>query len=85
VWAVAGVGDLVLAELCPRCTADADRLLDAYAGRGRASMRLDAPHRANAPRLVLLRRTTGALVRATIYVLIALATFFIVTLLVARH
>jgi hypothetical protein len=34
---------------------------------------------------MLLRRTSGAVVRAAIYVLIALATFFVVTQITARH
>jgi hypothetical protein len=85
VWDAGAVGDLVLAELCDRCASSADGLLDAYAGHGRASMRLVAPNTADAPGLVLLRRTSGALVRTAIYVAIALATFFVVTLLTTRR
>jgi hypothetical protein len=85
IWQTEADGELVLANLCPRCVSNADRLLAAHGGRGRASLRVDAPQRAETMRLRVLRTTSSAIVRTTIYLLIALATFFIVTLLTARH
>jgi hypothetical protein len=83
-WETEGGDELVLADLCARCAAHADRLLDVYGGRGRASMRLTGPGTADAIPLALVRRASGALVRGMVYVLIALAVFFVVTLITAR-
>jgi hypothetical protein len=85
MWETETEGELVLAHLCLRCTSNADRLLDVYGGRGRASLRVAGPSREAAMPLRVLRRTTGATVRAAFYVLIALATFFIVTLITTRQ
>ncbi len=84
MWESEGGGELVLADLCARCAAHADRLLDVYGGRGRASMRLTRPGSADAIPPALVRRASGALVRAVVYVLIALAVFFVVTLITSR-
>jgi hypothetical protein len=73
-----------LADLCARCAAHADRLLDVYGGRGRSSMRLTIPGTPDVIPLALVRRATGALMRAVVYVLIALAVFFVVTLITSR-
>jgi hypothetical protein len=85
MWETEADGELVLADLCARCASDADRLLDAYGVRGRASLRVSRPGTAEATGLMLLRRTSGALIRTAVYVLIALATFFVITLITARH
>ena len=85
MWETETGAELVLADLCPRCTSNADRLLDLYGGRGRASLRVAGPSREAGIPVRILRRTTGATLRAAFYVLIALATFFIVTLITARH
>jgi hypothetical protein len=84
MWKAEGGDELVLADLCARCGAHADRLLDVYGGRGRASMRLTGPGTPDAIPLALVRRASGALMRAVVYVLIALAVFFIVTLITSR-
>lgn len=83
-WETEGGDELVLADLCARCAAHADRLLDVYGGRGRASMRLSGPGAADVIPLALVRRASGALMRAVVYVLIALAVFFVVTLITSR-
>jgi hypothetical protein len=77
VWD-SGVGtDLVLADLCSRCAADADRLLDLYGGRGRNALRLTQEKRvAHVP--AARARTLG---RVLVYVLAGLASFVLVTLI----
>jgi hypothetical protein len=83
-WKTEGGDELVLADLCARCADHADRLLDVYGGRGRASMQLTGPGTADAIPLALVRRVSGVLVRGVVYVLIALAVFFVVTLITSR-
>jgi hypothetical protein len=85
MWATETDGELVLADLCPRCASNAYRLLELHGARGQASLRVIGPDRVEAIGSPLLRRTSGAVIRAAIYVLIAVATFFIVTLITARH
>ncbi len=84
MWETEDGDELILADLCARCAAHADRLLDVYGGRGRASMRLTGPGTAEAIPVAFVRRASGALVRAVVYVLIALAVFFLVTLITSR-
>jgi hypothetical protein len=84
MWETEGGGELVLANLCARCAGHADRLLEVYGGRGRASMRVTGPGTADAIPLAFVRRASGALVRGVVYVLIALAVFFVVTLITSR-
>jgi hypothetical protein len=83
MWESEG-GELVLADLCARCAADADRLLEMYGGRGRTSIRVTGPDRADAIPMPLVRRASGVLLRGAVYVLIALAAFFVVTLITSR-
>lgn len=47
-------------------------------------MRLSGPGAADVIPLALVRRASGALMRAVVYVLIALAVFFVVTLITSR-
>jgi hypothetical protein len=47
-------------------------------------MRLTGPGTADAIPLALVRRASGALVRGVVYLLIALAVFFVVTLITSR-
>jgi hypothetical protein len=77
VWD-SGVGsDLVLADLCGRCAADADRLLDLYGGRGREALRISEEKRAaRAP--AARARTLG---RMLVYLLAGVASFVFVTLI----
>jgi hypothetical protein len=84
MWKTERGDELVLADLCARCAAHADRLLDVYGGRGRASMRLTGPGTADVIPLPLVRRVSGVLVRGVVYVLIALVVFFVVTLITSR-
>ena len=84
MWETEGGDELILADLCARCAARADRLLEVCGGRGRASMRLTGPDTADAIPLALVRRMSGVLVRGVVYVLIALAVFFVVTLITSR-
>lgn len=84
MWETQGGEELILADLCARCAARADRLLDVYGGRGRASMRLTESDAADATAPSLVPRASGMLLRGAVYVLIALAMFFLVTLLTAR-
>jgi hypothetical protein len=86
IWQTEADGDFVLADICPRCASGSGRLLEAYVGRGRQSLRL-AGHTGHGTATggTVVHRASGALARAAIYVLIALATFFVVTLITARH
>jgi hypothetical protein len=84
MWETQTAEDFVLADLCARCASDAGRLLDIHGGRGRASMRVLEPVKGEATAPPLMRRASGVLVRAALYILIALATFFVVTLLTSR-
>lgn len=47
-------------------------------------MRLTGPLTPDAIPLALVRRASGALVRGVVYLLIALAVFFVVTLITSR-
>jgi hypothetical protein len=85
MWVTKGGEDLVLADLCARCALRADRLLDVYGGRDRASMRLTESDAADATALSRVRRASGALIRGAVYILIALAVFFVVTLITSRR
>jgi hypothetical protein len=84
MWETEGGDELVLADLCARCAARADRLLEVYGGRGLASMRLMESDAAGAIPMAHVRRASGVLVRGVFYVLIALAVFFVVTLITSR-
>ncbi len=84
MWKTECGDDVVLADLCARCASHADQLLELYGGRGRSSMRVARPATEDVVRLVVVRRASGMLVRGAIYVLIALATFFVVTLITSR-
>jgi hypothetical protein len=76
IWDNGTESGLVLAELCRRCAADADRLLDRYGGHGRSALRLTREHGVAASPVQLPR-----LVRLLVYLLVALASFFLVTLI----
>jgi hypothetical protein len=84
MWESEGGGELVLADLCARCAADADDLLEMYGGRGRTSVQVTEPDTAEAIPLALVRRASGVLLRGAVYALIALAVFFVVTLITSR-
>jgi hypothetical protein len=84
MWKTECGDDVVLADLCARCASHADQLLEVYGGRGRSSMRVTGPATEDVVPLAVVRRASGMLVRGAIYVLIALATFFVVTLITSR-
>jgi hypothetical protein len=79
VWD-AGLGtELVLAELCSRCAERPGRLLEVYGGRGHDALRVTSV-RVHAAREAQPRHTTrGVILRALVYVLVALAAFVVVT------
>jgi hypothetical protein len=77
VWSSGSETELVLAELCSRCAADAGRLLDLYGGHGRNTIRLTRGRRVAAVHATRAARLTHALV----YLLVALAAFVLVTLI----
>jgi hypothetical protein len=83
VWDTGLGGDVVLADLCRRCAADGDRLLELYGGQGRSAMRLTQPVAAEEPGLV--QRVSAMLMRGVLYALIALAVFFVVTFVTSRR
>jgi hypothetical protein len=82
VWDTGLGGDVVLADLCRRCAADGDRLLELHGGHGRTAMRLTQPVATSETGLV--KRVSGVVLRGALYGLIALAVFFVVTLFTSR-
>jgi hypothetical protein len=84
MWETEAGEEFVLADLCVRCASAAGGVLDVYGGRGRASMRVLQPLKGEVTAPALIRRASGVLVRAALYILIALATFFVVTLITSR-
>jgi hypothetical protein len=77
IWNSGIAGKLVLADLCSRCAADADRLLDLYGGRGRDAIRVTRDKQVAPATVARARRLGGVLV----YLLAALASFALVTLI----
>jgi hypothetical protein len=84
MWNLGSGRTLILADLCPRCVSHADRLLEVYGGRGGASLHVTPAAAASARPLVFVRRGSGVIARSALYILIALATFFVVTLITSR-
>jgi hypothetical protein len=78
VWHSVG-GDLVLADLCARCARESDRILEMFGGHGREAVGLVQEVSPAAVERAPVRRVGGVVVRGLVYVLIALATFFVVT------
>jgi hypothetical protein len=77
VWITRVGGELVLADLCSRCAANADRVLDLYGGRGREALTVVSEKRI-APVPAARTRTLG---RIVVYLLVALGSFTLVTLI----
>jgi hypothetical protein len=75
---------LVLAELCDDCATRADPLLELYGGRGRDAMRLVQEIRASSPPRTVQPRVLGYTARGIVYLLIAVASFLLVTLVTSR-
>jgi hypothetical protein len=75
VWITPVGGELVLADLCSRCAANADRILDLHGGHGREALTVFSEKRiAQVP----AARTLG---RIVVYLLVALGSFIVVTLI----
>jgi hypothetical protein len=74
----------VLADLCSRCADQADRILELYGGRGRHAMRI-TPGGLISRETDLLQRVGGAAARSLLYVLLVVATFFVVTFVASRR
>jgi hypothetical protein len=85
MWDLGSGRTLILADLCPRCASHADRLLELYGGTGAASLHVTRVAEASTRQLVSVRRGSAVIARSALYILIALATFFVVTLITARH
>jgi hypothetical protein len=84
IWESDPATQLVLAELCRDCAAFADPLLELYGGHGRAAIRLVQEMRSSpAPRMVQ-PRVLGYTARGILYLLIAVASFLLVTLVTSR-
>lgn len=82
VWASELAGDLVLADLCARCAADSDRLIQMYAGESvRVTEQVVRSPVTPAP----ARRVGGMVLRGIVYFAIAVAAFAVVTLLTSRN
>jgi hypothetical protein len=77
LWATGADEELVLAELCGRCAADGERLLDRYGGRGRVALRVNT----EAPVEPVRSARQPRAARVLVYLLVALASFIIVTLI----
>ena len=74
----------MLADLCSRCADQADRILELYRGRGRHAMRI-TPGGLISRETDLLQRVGGAAARSLLYVLLVVATFFVVTFVASRR
>jgi hypothetical protein len=83
VWDTGLGGEVVLADLCRRCAADGDRLLELYGGHDRGAIRLTRP--VAAPETGVVQKVSGMVVRGVLYALIALAVFFVVTFVTSRR
>jgi hypothetical protein len=84
VWD-SGLGvELVLADLCGRCAAEAGRLLKVYGGHGREAIRFEQAEGVAATEAGPTRGVGGLLGRSLLYLLIALSAFVVVTLITSR-
>jgi len=84
IWEPDPATQLVLAELCRDCATFADPLLELHGGHGRDAIRLVQEIR-TAPRPRTVQpRVLGYTARAILYLLIAVASFLLVTVLTSR-
>jgi hypothetical protein len=84
VWRTAPASGLVLADLCGRCAAQADELVERYGGRGHDAIRLEQRvGTAQRPRPVP-QRALAFTARWVIYLLVGLAAFVLVTLVTTQ-
>lgn len=84
VWDSGVGGELVLADVCGRCAGQADRLLEMYGGHGRNAMRLTQEATVSTRETRPAQRVGGIVVRGLLYLLIALASFFVFTFVTSR-
>jgi len=84
VWESDPATRLVLAELCHDCATRANPLLELYGGRGRDAIRLVQEIRASSPPRTVQPRVLGYTARGMLYLLIAVASFLLVTLVTSR-
>jgi hypothetical protein len=84
VWESDPATRLVLAELCRDCATFADPLLQLYGGCGREAISLVQGIRASAPPRTVPPRVFGYAARGVLYLLIAVVSFLLVTLVTAR-
>jgi hypothetical protein len=84
VWERDPATQLVLAELCRHCAAFADPLLELHGGRGRDAIRLVRETRVAPPPRTLKPRVLAYTARGILYLLIAVASFLLVTLVTSR-
>ena len=84
VWESDPATRLVLAELCRDCATFADRLLELYGGCGREAITLVQEIRASPPPRTVQPRVLGYAARGVLYLLIAVASFLLVTLVTSR-
>jgi hypothetical protein len=84
VWEGDLATSLVLAELCRHCAASADPLLELYGGRGSAAIRLVQEIRVSASARSVQRRAFSYTARGILYLLVAVASFLLVTLVTSR-
>jgi len=85
VWEGDSAARLVLAELCRHCATFADPLLELHGGRGRHAIKLVQEIRASRPARTVQPRVYAYTARATLYLLIAVASFVLVTLVTSTH
>lgn len=84
VWASPFAADVVLADLCSHCAAQADGLLEMYGGRGRDAISLVQSFGALATPTPRKHRAFASVGRIVVYIMIALAFFVIVTLVTSH-
>jgi hypothetical protein len=89
VWENTLAPGLVLAELCPRCAGQAHPLLELHGGRARniklvRESRVATPTRTRTRTRTAELRALGSAARGTLYLLIALASFLLMTMLTSR-
>ena len=74
----------MLAELCARCASESEQLVAIYGGRNRDAIWLTRVDSVSTVEPAVVRRVGGIFVRGLVYVLIAVAAFFVVTFVTAR-
>ena len=84
VWESSFAAELVLADLCRDCATFADRLLELYGGCGREAITLVQEIRPSPPPRTVQPRVLGYAARGVLYLVIAVASLLLVTLVTSR-